>query len=448
MDVTIGGYNASTNVTSLSQAFNTLSLGTTLPGLTSNLLASTSLEVLTTTGIVNNTAHVTVDLANPFTAGLTITQIQSNVSSHGINLGSINQGTTFDASGKTTSTSPAIDLDMNLNPPDIFSLTRRLAVLAGLDTEQLDGIVALGGYSYVTTTDEDDAPAPSASATSSSSSNSTSSSSQKKRDTNIYTGFNLPNFVDAAFKELRADVVLSSAVTIGSYNTNLEYTQTDVPVNTDSTLNYLLPILAQPIVQKIVDGSVLGISTVTISDPQEESFGTALVGNITNAGPFDANITFGSGLTISWNGQTLGTMQMPVVALAADTGAQLNLNATFEVASVDTLTSFTKVLLTEESFEWDIAGENLTVSALGIDVPNINLTTKKVTLLGMNGLKNGVVINSFDLPENDPAGGIHLTLNTTVTNVSSLIICSHSSQAQTFISSLPKSVSSSAPLAS
>lgn len=37
----------------------------------------------------------------------------------------------------------------------------------------------------------------------------------------------------------------------------------------------------------------------------------------------------------------------------------------------------------------------------------------------MNGLKNGVVINSFDLPSNDPAGGVHLTLQTTVTNVRS-----------------------------
>lgn len=36
----------------------------------------------------------------------------------------------------------------------------------------------------------------------------------------------------------------------------------------------------------------------------------------------------------------------------------------------------------------------------------------------MNNLKNGVVIDNFDLPENDPAGGIHLTLNTTITNVS------------------------------
>ena len=55
----------------------------------------------------------------------------------------------------------------------------------------------------------------------------------------------------------------------------------------------------------------------------------------------------------------------------------------------------------------------------GINVENITLS-KTVTLKGMNGLKNGVVIESFDLPENDPSGGIHLTLNTTITNVSSI----------------------------
>jgi hypothetical protein len=35
----------------------------------------------------------------------------------------------------------------------------------------------------------------------------------------------------------------------------------------------------------------------------------------------------------------------------------------------------------------------------------------------MNGLQGGVVIDSFDLPSNDPAGDIHLALQTTVTNV-------------------------------
>lgn len=53
----------------------------------------------------------------------------------------------------------------------------------------------------------------------------------------------------------------------------------------------------------------------------------------------------------------------------------------------------------------------------GISVPGVTLTTKSVKLRGMNGLKGGVIINSFDLPSNDPAGGVHLTLQTTVTNV-------------------------------
>ena len=58
------------------------------------------------------------------------------------------------------------------------------------------------------------------------------------------------------------------------------------------------------------------------------------------------------------------------------------------------------------------------MSAIGIEVSGISLDEKKVTLKGMNNLKGGVKINTFDLPSNDPAGGIHLTLDTSVTNVS------------------------------
>lgn len=54
----------------------------------------------------------------------------------------------------------------------------------------------------------------------------------------------------------------------------------------------------------------------------------------------------------------------------------------------------------------------------GITVPGISLPGKTVTLKGLNNLKNGVLIKSFDLPANDPAGGIHLTLDTAITNVS------------------------------
>ena len=71
----------------------------------------------------------------------------------------------------------------------------------------------------------------------------------------------------------------------GEYPTTLTYSQSDVEIKTDDSLNLLLPILAQPIVQKIVTGSVLGIETVLIKDVQQNSFGTSLKGSITNAGP-------------------------------------------------------------------------------------------------------------------------------------------------------------------
>ena len=64
--------------------------------------------------------------------------------------------------------------------------------------------------------------------------------------------------------------------------------------------------------------------------------------------------------------QPLGKIAMPPVKLVGDVGATLDLSATFQVADVGHLTEFTKTLLTQESFDWEIAGENLTVDALGI----------------------------------------------------------------------------------
>lgn len=38
----------------------------------------------------------------------------------------------------------------------------------------------------------------------------------------------------------------------------------------------------------------------------------------------------------------------------------------------------------------------------------------------MNGFRGGVIVNSFDLPSNDPAGGVSLSLQTTLVNPSSV----------------------------
>lgn len=55
----------------------------------------------------------------------------------------------------------------------------------------------------------------------------------------------------------------------------------------------------------------------------------------------------------------------------------------------------------------------------------ITLPTKSITLKGFDGLKDGVKITSFDLPANDPAGGIHLTIQSEVANVRSVRSLTH-----------------------
>ncbi|GJN94719.1 hypothetical protein Rhopal_007810-T1 [Rhodotorula paludigena] len=424
-DLQISGFNGSTPVESLTQAFMAIHLNSTLPGLQTSLLNYANLTVLPSTGVDNNFADATVNLANPFTAQLDVVNIQSNITSFGLFVGSIVTNTNFDATGRANSDSPTLPFNLNLYPPDIFTLLRSLAQEQGLSTEQLDGIVQIGGYEYVATTPN---PAPSRGtakrakraigAIHSHEADERALSGGGAEDwapesahglvkRNIYTGFDLPSYVLQAFSGLEVNIDLLSAVRIGEYTTSLAYQQTGVPAYTDSTLT------------KIVDEAILSIDTVMISDPTNTAFTAGLVGAIRNSGPFDAVIGFTQGLTVAWNGAPLGQIAMPNVSLVGDVGADLNLEAAFNVADVGRLTAFTTYLLTEPSFEWQIYGQNLEVSALGINVGGISIM-KNVVLSGMNGFKGLVTIESFDLPSNDPAGGITLTLQTSLTNPSSV----------------------------
>ncbi|KAJ7782963.1 hypothetical protein B0H16DRAFT_1494883 [Mycena metata] len=416
VELSIAGFDGTTKIASLAAALQTLNIDVTLPALKTNLLNTGALEILPTTGKSSNLSHVTVTIQNPFTTPLDITSISSSVTSFGVSLGTINSTTKFTNAGKSATTSPSLDLDMNFDPAALFSVTRRLALEAGLDVAPLDSIVELGGITYL--------PAAATSA---------SPIKRGVRRDNLFTNFDLPTFVQTAFKKLESDIEFTAGVTIGDYATSLTYTQTGLPIKTDDSLNLILPILAQPIVQKIVGGSLLGLTTVLIKDPQQKSFTSQLQGAITNAGPFDASIAFGGqGLTVNWAGQALGHITMAPLKVSADTGATLDTTSTFSVADVDHLTAFTKTLLTEESFDWQITGDNLTVTALGIDVPGVSVAYN-VTLKGFNGLKGGVIIKSFDLPSNDPAGGIHLTIDATTANPSQVGIELSSLGFQTFV---------------
>ena len=423
----ISGYEDSTSIASLKPAFSAVRINSTLPGLQQKLVQSTKLKVLDSTGNKDDVAQAVVSLSNPFTSSLSITHIISNVTSHGLFIASLDTDTQFNAGGKKVSQSPLLDLHLNLYPPDIFALVRDYALDAGLDVMQLDAIVKIGGYTYSDTTNANSLKKhkngkrhvlDGGTLRSEDSGNSFRAGHElEKRKTNMFTNFNIVDFTDKAFSKAQVNLNILSTCNIGDYQTELQFVQSNVPLQTDDTLHKLLPVLAKPIVQKIIDGAILTIESVTILDPKPKSFVTSLKGSITHSGPFDASISFPDGLQVSWNGKVLGQLKMPDIKLAADEGAQLDLNAEFAVADVDGLTEFTKFLLTKPSFIWNIQGKNLRVSALGIEVGGLDIS-KTIILTGFNGLKNKVRITDYDLPSNDPAGGIHLTAESDITSPS------------------------------
>jgi len=69
-----------------------------------------------------------------------------------------------------------------------------------------------------------------------------------------------------------------------------------------------------------------------------------LVSNFfSNKAAVDAEISFGTGLTVAWSNQPLGNIKMPNINIAGDAGAKFEVDTTFEITNVGHLTEFTKV---------------------------------------------------------------------------------------------------------
>ncbi|UZJ55969.1 hypothetical protein CBS101457_005289 [Exobasidium rhododendri] len=457
----ITGFAGSSPIVSLAASLVDIKLNSTLPGLTTTLVKSANLTVLPTTGITDDVANSIVYLANPFTSDLVITSITANASSHGVFLATIDTALNFPALGKATTASPNVPLTINLFPPDLFGLLRALVIDANLNPAYLDGLVSIAGYTLTPTTNANSpgVASPSRKRDVSFIDEEDNVMAQRlmgvganagvladlydseeeregdedvqsdgfakraeglvyanvnKRD-NLYTGFDLGTYVLQAFASATADLVITSDAIIGSYGTTLTFSQNNVPLGTDDTLLMLLPPVALPIVQKIVDGSILNIDRVTITDPRATSFTASLQGSLTNAGPFDGIVNFPNGLDIYYQGQLLTQTAFPNITLVGDLGSSINVELEGQIPDVDFFTTFLEDALTNPSFVWNIRGTGLSVSAIGIVVPGVSIN-KDVQLAGLNNLAGQVIINSFDVPENDPAGGLHLTADSTINN--------------------------------
>ncbi|KAF7731541.1 hypothetical protein EC973_009305 [Apophysomyces ossiformis] len=392
--VDIAGFDTSTNIASLIGGLEQVSIGSTLPGLKSPLIQGSTLQVLPDS-VTTNVVHVQVKIANPFSAGLTITKVVSAVTYEGMPVGNINQDISSNPiviPGHGTVDSPPLNMEMNLEPAVVAMLMRDLAVKANLDTHPLDALLGMGGFHV----QGQQSIAP---------------------DANLFNGFNISNFVMEAMKSLKVDLQLESGLTIGQYKNDLRFAQSNVATATDSSITRLIPIVGQPIVQQIVEGAKLSFESIILSAPTDTSFKVQMKGSITNTGPMAASIGFPQPLTVAWEGKEIGKVSMPVIQAQANVGAQFDVSGDFSVTDGAHMTKFAAYMINNDNFLWDIYTNDVSVSALGFTFNNIHME-KFVKLTGAKGFKDCVTINSFDLPANDPAGGIQLIAQTTIRNPS------------------------------
>lgn len=211
-EVMISGYDGSTAIQSLATAFSAITLTTTLPGLTSSLVQGSKLTVnedSATTGVVT----VQVSIANPFTAGLSITSVKSAVTYKGMPVGNIDQDISSNPiviGGHSTAQSSPLSMTMNVEPASVALLLRELAVSANMDTRALDALLGMGGLHVQGMEDV-------------------------SADSSLFQGFNVSSYVMQAMKALSADLQLQSGLTIGEYVNTLEFSQSNVAVQTDDT---------------------------------------------------------------------------------------------------------------------------------------------------------------------------------------------------------------------
>jgi hypothetical protein len=392
LDIT--GFANSTNIASLAGGLGAITLESTLPGLTTAIIQGASLSVLSDS-ISSGTVAVKVTIADPFTAGLSVTKVVSATTFNGMPLGNINQDISSNpivVAGKSTGQSGDLSMTMNFEPSFIALLIRELAVAAGLDTQPLDALFGLGGLSVE---GQDDVTATSG----------------------LFNNFNISEYTLEAMKALKVDLSLTSGITIGQYSTDLSFSQSGVAVSADDSVLQLIPIVGQPIVQQIVDGSILSFDSVVLSSPTNSGFDVQLKGGISNTGPMDATISFPTPLTVYWQGRKLGTVTMANLEAKADVGASFDVAGKFVVTDGTAMGDFAAYMINADSFEWEITGNDVSVSALGFTFSGIALD-KLVTLAGAQGFKDDVTISSFDLPANDPAGGISLSAQTVIKNPS------------------------------
>ncbi|KAJ3072049.1 hypothetical protein HK102_006323 [Quaeritorhiza haematococci] len=199
---------------------------------------------------------------------------------------------------------------------------------------------------------------------------------------------------------------------------------------------FILPIvflvIAPRIAQRITDDIEINIDYVSIIDPTETQFGLIVNGGVkVNDDGFSflgdkVFVDFEAPPTLTWindNVQALGgngdlgefTAPLPSLVVQNNQG-RLDFNATINITRVENMRFFTRTMVREPSFTWEIWGP-ITARRGFLKFPNLMLR-KKLTIKGFNGLTDANV-TKFDFLEDDASvQGLRLKASSSLINPS------------------------------
>ncbi|GAC93593.1 hypothetical protein PHSY_001158 [Pseudozyma hubeiensis SY62] len=405
--VNVRGDADSSQAESLKPTMESLKLNASIAGLTDPLLLSAAMRILDTTAVVNDIADAIPSVGNPFTSAISLRGSKGQASVLGLNVGHVDAMKLQNAVvipsrnevNRQSDTPLPVIVDFD-KPNMIFGLMRGLVVESGQDTAPLDYLMKVGGIKPVGVKQ------------------SASSLPTLSLRAAPFDGFSLPKYVMTALAAARADVQVDVDVLIGDYPLSTPFQQSGVNVTFDNSIEKLYSILGRPIMQAVIDAVQINLDSIQVLDLAQNKVVVDVSTAITKIGPFDAVVMLDKGIDVSWQGKVIGNVALPNVTIVPET-TPLQVRAELTIADTGLMTDLVKALLQQESVEWTLSTSSMVIYAYDAVLNGPGLT-KKTSIRAFNKLQNAVALGPFDLPANDPAGGIHITASATVRNPSNI----------------------------
>jgi hypothetical protein len=177
-------------------------------------------------------------------------------------------------------------------------------------------------------------------------------------------------------------------------------------VLTAITLGLVFGVAVPQIVQQRVNGSTLQFTSVTITNPQNNSFTVHALGVLANAGP-DTAYMQATPVSVYYLGNLLGTMNLPQTTINGGQDTMLDITSDFQIPDRTIFDQFAKDLVSVSSLNWHLSASP-DVQALGITFKSIKFE-KDVSISGLAGLPN-VTVTKFLVSSPD---GINVNINST-----------------------------------